>query len=261
MPPTAAPKFLCESCGHDLSATDPTAHCPECGMQVAGSHHWWRVGSPYQQNPSYLNAVITAAQFCARPRRLFRVIKLVEADAMNYFARMLLLTGVITSTPLFIVCAVFAIKGFAEDPFLEFLFGVIVFFTVLVGLFGLGVIVACICEVMIRLTILKAWSLAIGARSDNGLLSIVSWTASSAFLIAALGVPIGALAAYLMETRAPIIITPLIFTALAAALWLRGVHIGLLELRYANPPPIARDDAGTPPPPQVFTENISPPVR
>lgn len=259
----AAPKFLCESCGYDLTATDPAARCPECGRAVADSHHSRRIGSPYQRNPRFRSAAATFFLFISNPASLFRESSPREGPMFRYFSWISLFSTTTVLSPFVVVGNVSAIHELAtlsdsNGTHPELLAGFTVFVLSLVVGYGVG-FVFWLALFMLSRFVIELWSATIRLRSDAA--DVVAYTCRGAFLIAALGAPVSMLLAFLALSFLPIPIVASISVALGVLFWLRGVHIGLRELRYANPPPIARDDAETPPPQDVFTGNIIPPAR
>lgn len=95
---------------------------------------------------------------------------------------------------------------------------------------------ACLILHLLATLVIRAWGTALRVRNDAETFLVIAHSTSGPLLIAALGVPVGSLTAFLAGTPLPLPIITLIFAALALFFWLRIVHIGLRELRYANPP-------------------------
>lgn len=262
MPHTAAPKFLCESCGYDLSATDPAARCPECGRPVADSHHSRRIGSPYQRDPRFGTAAATFFRFISNPTALFRESSPREGPIFGYFAWISLCSTTAALSPLVVVGIIDAIDELSSlnDPtgtHPELLVGFTVYVLSLVVGYGVGLVFWLVLFMLSRFVI-ELWSAAMRLRSDADAADVVAYTCCSAFLIAALGAPASLLAALLTLSFLPIPIVVFISLAGGVFFWLRGVHVGLRELRYANPPPIAPDHARSASPPTEFAETEPP---
>jgi len=61
--------LLCERCGYVLEGLKTEGSCPECGSAIRRSLPEWRVGSPWQIDPSLRTLLWTACITVLRPRR------------------------------------------------------------------------------------------------------------------------------------------------------------------------------------------------
>ncbi len=263
MPPSAASTFRCESCGYDLSVTDSAARCPECGVRVWCSLPRSRRGLFFQRRGSVANWAKTAWGFVRSPAGLFRDARPEEANLYIYFLLNCVGAGIIAVTPFYARLVADAYNRTNASVWLV-LTGLLVA-AVLLPILGafITVVIASVFFLVLRLVV-RMWASALGYPRESQAVDVVALTSTSALLLAACSVPITF--AFTTVFRASPIgsYADLVFggcVEFALLIWLRGVHIGLRELRYANPPPIARDDADTPPPPHVFTESISPSAR
>lgn len=89
--------------------------------------------------------------------------------------------------------------------------------------------------------IVECWAKILGVRSGSPAPTVVGIIASSVYPIAVLALISPVLFATPNSTALEAIAYFLLPLLLAGALWLRIVHIGLRELRYANPPPLAHE--------------------
>ncbi len=66
--------LLCEKCGYVIEGLDTQGNCPECGKPIAESLPERRVGTPWQQNPSFGSLVRTWWMTLRHPLRTLDVM-------------------------------------------------------------------------------------------------------------------------------------------------------------------------------------------
>jgi len=98
--------LLCEACGYVLQGLDhddanaiTSPRCPECGTAVAWSLPTRRVGTPWQQSPTFSSWLITAWGTLTRPRALFDAMSTAPAARLPLLWSYLFLTAVLFVAP------------------------------------------------------------------------------------------------------------------------------------------------------------------
>lgn len=99
--PRRDPRFLCESCGYDLSGRAIEGVCPECGLSVAASSPALRTGSPWQRRGAGLLSGIrawfqTVQLIVTRPRACWAAF---EAEARRSVGFLVVTSGVGAAIP------------------------------------------------------------------------------------------------------------------------------------------------------------------
>ncbi len=183
---------------------------------------------------------MTVVQFLWDPAALFRSTAVTDGSCFGLFARLSVLTSTFVASPWLAATAARAIVSAPDVSPAMFVGLTVIIFCVWVVVAGVGFAIMIAIFALMHAVIIKPWAACLGVRADTPARSIVGHTVCVAFLFASLAFPAALIVAILTEFWLFALFAFALFLILGALALFRGVHIGLRELRYANPPPLAQ---------------------
>lgn len=240
-----ATDFLCERCGYILNGLRQADACPECGQAIASSHPAGRTGSPWQQGRRW--GVWRNLAFLARtPWRAYGQVRIDLAEARRLEAENIAWAGVLLAL-LGALIAVRLAVGEQGNVSLALLVGVVT-----LGVSFLFFVILLLFLTWIERTGIRTLGRVRHRRITRAVAETIVAHAAAGWVVAALltwtGWLIGVLAAYLGQRHA----WAMWELTLTAPLWMPVigfvagllcfetlVYVGVLRMRYANPPEAA----------------------
>ncbi|MEM7628594.1 MAG: hypothetical protein AAF356_04140 [Planctomycetota bacterium] len=123
--------LLCERCGYVVEGLATDGACPECGKPISESLPERRVGTPWQQKPSFRNLLKTWWMTLRHPKRTLDVMRMHRESSSGLLGASLLLFLALAWVSLLAVWAHFVSEVVS---FIAVFFGTLVF-----AVFGVGI--------------------------------------------------------------------------------------------------------------------------